>query len=68
MIKVIIEEKAEGNLGIITTKITFFGVTIYNCKRTTTNYLVIKQLLAAPITKPVKGFSNEAKNKNKKVK
>lgn len=68
MIEVTIIEKAEGTLGVKTTRITFLGVPIFRYKKTTTNNVVVKQLTPAPQPKKIVGFRHETENKSKKNK
>lgn len=63
MIKKIIREYLlDSNTAVITTVITFFGITIFKCEQTTTNINVVNSLTA--LTKPtnrkeIKGFKHE---------
>lgn len=53
------EEKREGNLAVINSKVTFFGIPIYKCRIQTSNNNIVGQF-ARPDCKTVKvsGFTN----------
>lgn len=68
MIKMIVKEYRENDIGIKDTIITFLGIPIFKYTKTTTNYTVVALLTPKVLAHSVKGFKDEVENKNKENK
>ncbi len=57
MIQVKIKEYREGDYAVRTTEVTFFRITLFKCKKTTTNNQAVKLLTSEQQHNNIKGFA-----------
>lgn len=56
MIKILSKEYKEGDQAVLITEVTFLGIPIFKCKRTTTNNQVVSTLVSINQPTEIKGF------------
>ena len=56
MTKILSKEYKEGDQAVLITEVTFLGIPIFKCKRTTTNNQVVSTLISINQPTEIKGF------------
>lgn len=67
MIKMMVKEYREGDLGVNDIIIKFLGIPVFKYTKTTANYTVVALLTPKSKSNKVTGFRNEADNQGKKT-